>query len=103
MGASAKATTNPPAIPAARVMMFLLLRSSALDKGRRTRPSELPCAHVRKLNHVAENRLNRLKAKTVVLELLINHPTLSGRLRSCSARVRSAIKKDATNKKDAPL
>ena len=33
MGASAKATTNASAIPDARVMMFLLLRSSASEEG----------------------------------------------------------------------
>ena len=32
MGASAKVTTNAPAIPDTRVMMFLLLRSRALNK-----------------------------------------------------------------------
>jgi hypothetical protein len=32
MGVSAKVTTNAPAIPDARVMMFLLLRSSASDE-----------------------------------------------------------------------
>jgi hypothetical protein len=32
MGASAKVTANAPAIPDTRVMMFLLLRSSAPNK-----------------------------------------------------------------------
>jgi hypothetical protein len=55
MGASAKVTTNAPAIPDARVMMFLLLRSSApnhltqarraapLDRWTRNRKGQIEC------------------------------------------------------------
>src|SRR5690349_8756423 len=63
MGASAKVTTNAPAIPDTRIMMFPLLVLEMKERGERHKGSGGSAQNLRRCRHVTTENLPKLHAR----------------------------------------
>jgi hypothetical protein len=66
MGASAKVTTNAPAIPDTRVMMFPLLVLEMKERGERHKGSDGSAQNLQRSRHVTIENLPKLHGGSVV-------------------------------------
>src|SRR5690242_18188867 len=85
MGASAKVTTNAPAIPDTRVMMFPLLVLEMKERGERHKGSGGSAQNPRRCRHVTTENLPKLHARF----FLMPRPA-SGRGRAKVWRIRGS-------------